>query len=126
VEVRSGAGQACTSVACCDVVNRGLACADGKILATTLDTHVYALDAKTGQVIWNAQNGDPEQGQTMTMDPLVVHDKVIVGISGGEFAVRGHLTAYDLNTGKMAWRAYRVGSDEFIPRKRLMARPKHR
>ena len=84
------------SVACCDVVNRGLAYADGKILATTLDTHVYALDAKTGQVIWTAQNGDPEQGQTMTMAPLVVHDKVIVGISGGEFGVRGALTAYDL------------------------------
>jgi PQQ-dependent dehydrogenase (methanol/ethanol family) len=102
------------SVACCDVVNRGLAYADGKILATTLDTHVYALDAKTGQVIWKAQNGDPEQGQTMTMAPLVVHDKVIVGISGGEFGVRGALTAYDLNTGKMAWRAYSVGSDEDI------------
>jgi PQQ-dependent dehydrogenase (methanol/ethanol family) len=102
------------SVACCDVVNRGLAYSDGKILATTLDTHVYALDAKTGEVIWKAQNGDPEQGQTMTMAPLVVHDKVIVGISGGEFGVRGALTAYDLNTGKMAWRAYSVGSDEDI------------
>jgi len=102
------------SVACCDVVNRGLSYADGKILATTLDTHVYALDAKTGQVIWKVQNGDPEQGQTMTMAPLVVHDKVIVGISGGEFGVRGFLTAYDLTTGKMAWRAYSVGSDEDI------------
>lgn len=102
------------SVACCDVVNRGLAYADGKILATTLDTHVYALDAKTGQVIWKAQNGDPEQGQTMTMAPLVVHDKVIVGISGGEYGVRGALTAYDLSSGKMAWRAYSVGPDEDI------------
>jgi len=102
------------SVACCDVVNRGLAYADGKILATTLDTHVYALDAKTGQVIWKAQNGDPEQGQTMTMAPLVVHDKVIVGISGGEYGVRGALTAYDLGTGKMAWRAYSVGPDDEI------------
>lgn len=102
------------SVACCDVVNRGLAYADGKILATTLDTHVYALDAQTGQVIWKAQNGDPEQGQTMTMAPLVVHDKVIVGISGGEYGVRGALTAYDLGSGKMAWRAYSVGPDEDI------------
>jgi PQQ-dependent dehydrogenase (methanol/ethanol family) len=102
------------SVACCDVVNRGLAYADGKILATTLDTHVYALDAKTGKVIWKAQNGDPQQGQTMTMAPLVVHDKVIVGISGGEYGVRGALTAYDLNSGKMAWRAYSVGPDEDI------------
>src|SRR6202162_5961589 len=102
------------SVACCDVVNRGLSYAEGKILATTLDTHVYALDAKTGQVIWKVQNGDPEQGQTMTMAPLVVHDKVIVGISGGEFGVRGFLAAYDLATGKMAWRAYSVGSDNDI------------
>jgi lanthanide-dependent methanol dehydrogenase len=102
------------SVACCDVVNRGLAYADGKILATTLDTHVYALDAKTGQVVWKAQNGDPEQGQTMTMAPLIVHDKVIVGISGGEYGVRGALTAYDLGTGKMAWRAYSVGPDDDI------------
>ena len=102
------------SVACCDVVNRGLAYADGKILATTLDTHVYALDAKTGQVIWKAQNGDPEQGQTMTMAPLVVHDKVIVGVSGGEYGVRGALTAYDLGSGKMVWRAYSVGPDEDI------------
>ena len=70
-------------------MNRGVAYADGKILATTLDTHVYALDAKTGKVIWNAQNGDPQLGQTMTMAPLVVHDKVIVGISGGEYGVRG-------------------------------------
>lgn len=99
------------SVACCDVVNRGVAYADGKVLATTLDTHVYALDAKTGKVLWSAQNGDPEQGQTMTMAPLVVHDKVIVGISGGEYGVRGALTAYDLNTGKQVWRAYSVGPD---------------
>src|SRR5580698_2679055 len=102
------------SVACCDLVNKGVAYADGKILVTTLDTHVYALDAKTGKVVWNVKNGDPQQGQTMTMAPLVVHDKVIVGISGGEFGVRGALTAYDLNTGKMAWRAYSVGSDEDV------------
>ena len=102
------------SVACCDVVNRGVAYADGKVIATTLDTTVYALDGKTGQVIWKVKNGDPEQGQTMTMAPLVVHDKVIVGISGGEYGVRGALTAYDLGTGKMAWRAYTVGPDEDI------------
>ena len=99
------------SVACCDLVNKGVAYADGKILVTTLDTHVYALDAKTGKVLWNAKNGDPQLGQTMTIAPLVVHDKVIVGISGGEYGVRGHLSAYDLNTGKLAWRAYSVGPD---------------
>jgi PQQ-dependent dehydrogenase (methanol/ethanol family) len=102
------------SVACCDLVNRGVAYADGKILVTTLDTHVYALDAKTGKVVWSAQNGDPQLGQTMTSAPLVVHDKVIVGISGGEFGVRGHLSAYDLKTGKLAWRAFSVGPDDDI------------
>jgi lanthanide-dependent methanol dehydrogenase len=102
------------SVACCDLVNKGVAYADGKILISTLDTHVYALDAKTGKVLWSAQNGDPQLGQTMTIAPLVVHDKVIVGISGGEYGVRGHLTAYDLNTGKLAWRANSVGPDSDI------------
>ncbi len=102
------------SVACCDLVNKGVAYADGKILISTLDTHVYALDAKTGKVVWSAQNGDPQLGQTMTIAPLVVHDKVIVGISGGEYGVRGHLTAYDLNTGKMVWRANSVGPDKDI------------
>jgi PQQ-dependent dehydrogenase (methanol/ethanol family) len=100
------------SVACCDLVNKGVAYADGKILISTLDTHVYALDAKTGKVVWSAQNGDPQLGQTMTIAPLVVHDKVIVGISGGEYGVRGHLSAYDLKSGKLAWRAYSVGTDE--------------
>jgi lanthanide-dependent methanol dehydrogenase len=102
------------SVACCDVVNKGVAYADGKILVTTLDTHVYALDAKTGKVLWSAQNGDPQLGQTMTIAPLVVRDKVIVGISGGEYGVRGHLTAYDLNSGKLVWRANSVGPDSDI------------
>ncbi len=102
------------SVACCDLVNRGVAYADGKILVTTLDTHVYALDAKTGAVVWSAQNGDPQLGQTMTSAPLVVHDKVLVGIAGGEYGVRGHMTAYDLKTGKLVWRAYSVGPDADI------------
>jgi PQQ-dependent dehydrogenase (methanol/ethanol family) len=102
------------SVACCDVVNRGLAYANGKILAAALDTKLYALDAKTGNVLWTATNGDPKLGQTMTSAPLVVHDKVIVGIAGGEYGVRGYMTAYDLNTGKQVWRAYNVGPDQDI------------
>src|SRR5579859_3574240 len=102
------------SVACCDLVNKGVAYADGKILVTTLDTHVYALDAKTGKVVWSAQNGDPQLGQTMTMAPLIVHDKVIVGISGGEYGVRGYLSAFDLKSGKLVWRANSVGPDQEI------------
>lgn len=102
------------SVACCDLVNRGVAYADGKILSSALDTKLYALDAKTGKVLWTAINGDPKIGQTMTSAPLVVRDKVIVGIAGGEYGVRGYITAYDLNTGKQAWRAYNVGPDQEI------------
>lgn len=110
------------SVACCDVVNRGVAYADGKIFVATLDTHLYALDAKTGKVLWTAKNGDPEIGQTMTSAPLVVHDKVIVGIAGGEYGVRGYMTAYDTKTGKLAWRAYSNGPDQdmlFDPNKTI-------
>jgi lanthanide-dependent methanol dehydrogenase len=110
------------SVACCDVVNRGVAYADGKIFVATLDTSLYALDAKTGKTLWTAKNGDPQLGQTMTAAPLVVHDKVIVGIAGGEYGVRGYLSAYDLNTGKLAWRAYSVGPDKdmlFDPNKTI-------
>jgi PQQ-dependent dehydrogenase (methanol/ethanol family) len=102
------------SVACCDVVNRGVAYADGKILSAALDTKLYALDAKTGKVLWTAVNGDPKLGQTMTSAPLVVKDKVIVGIAGGEYGVRGYITAYDVNTGKQVWRAYNVGPDQDI------------
>jgi PQQ-dependent dehydrogenase (methanol/ethanol family) len=102
------------SVACCDLVNKGVAYADGKVIVSTLDTNVYALDAKTGKVVWSVKNGDPQLGQTMTIAPLVVHDKVIVGISGGEYGVRGFITAYDLKSGKMVWRAHSVGPDTDI------------
>ena len=102
------------SVACCDLVNRGVAYADGKILASALDTKLYALDAKTGKVLWTAVNGDPKLGQTMTSAPLVIKDKVLVGIAGGEYGVRGYMTAYDLNSGKQVWRAYNVGPDADI------------
>ena len=96
------------------MVNRGVAYADGKVFATTLDAHLYALDAKTGKVLWSVQNGDPKLGQTMTSAPLVIKDKVTVGISGGEYGVRGYLTSYDVNTGKQVWRAYSVGTDQDI------------
>src|SRR5712691_10602978 len=102
------------SVACCDVVNRGVAYADGKIITNALDAKVYALDAKTGKVLWTAQNGDPKLGQTMTGAPLIIRDKVLVGISGGEYGVRGYVSAFNLETGNLAWRAYSVGPDADI------------
>ncbi|MCB1521136.1 MAG: methanol/ethanol family PQQ-dependent dehydrogenase [Hyphomicrobiaceae bacterium] len=101
-------------VMCCDTVNRGLAYADGKIFLHQADTTVVALDAKSGKEIWKAVNGDPKKGETNTATVLPVKDKVIVGISGGEFGVQCHVTAYDMNTGKKVWRAYSVGPDDQI------------
>src|SRR6201986_4588690 len=101
-------------VMCCDTVNRGVAYGDGKIIIEQADTTVVALDAKTGQVAWSVKNGDPKKGETMTNALMVVKDKVIVGISGGEFGVPGHVTAYNLKDGSKAWRAYSVGPDDQI------------
>src|SRR6516162_8161777 len=95
----------------CDTVNRGLAYGDGKIFLYQADTTLVALDAKKGQVVWSAKNGDPSKGETGTSAPIVIKDKVFVGISGGEFAVRGSMTAYDIKTGRQVWRAYSIGSD---------------
>jgi lanthanide-dependent methanol dehydrogenase len=107
-------------VMCCDTVYRGLAYAPagsetgGKelIILQQADTKLVALDAKSGKVVWSVVNGDPSKGETNTNAPLVVKDKVITGISGGEFGVRGHVTAYNLKDGKMAWKAYSTGPDQ--------------
>jgi PQQ-dependent dehydrogenase (methanol/ethanol family) len=101
-------------VMCCDTVNRGVAYGDGKIFLHQADTTLVALDAKTGQVAWSVKNGDPGKGGTGTSAPLVVKDKVLIGISGGEFGVQCHVTAYDLKTGKQAWRAFSEGPDDQI------------
>src|SRR5215510_9183009 len=101
-------------VMCCDTVNRGVAYGDGKIILAQADTTVVALDAKTGQQVWSVKNGDPKKGETMTSAPMVVKDKVVVGISGGEFGVQGSVTAYNLKDGSKAWRAYSEGPDDQI------------
>jgi lanthanide-dependent methanol dehydrogenase len=101
-------------VMCCDTVNRGVAYGDGKIILNQADAHVVALDAKTGKEIWRVANGDPKKGETMTSAPMIVKDKVIVGISGGEFGVQGRVTAYNLADGKMVWNATSVGPDDQI------------
>ena len=101
-------------VMCCDTVNRGLSYADGRIFLHQADTTLVALDAKTGKVEWSVKDGDPGKGGTGTSAPLVVKDKVLVGISGGEFGVQCHLTAYDTKTGRQAWRAYSEGPDDQI------------
>ena len=99
-------------VMCCDTVNRGLAYGDGKILLQQADTTLVALDANTGKVLWTAKNGDPKIGETNTNAPHIFKDKVITGISGGEFGVRGRLIAYDLKTGKKVWTAWSTGPDK--------------
>jgi PQQ-dependent dehydrogenase (methanol/ethanol family) len=102
---------AAQGVACCDFVNRGAAYADGRVFYNTLDAQTVALDARSGRELWRVQLGDIRHGETMTMAPLVVKDKVLVGNSGGEFGVRGWLTALDAATGKVVWKAYSTGPD---------------
>jgi len=101
-------------VMCCDTVNRGVQYAEGKIFLHQADNGLVALDAKTGKELWKAQIDDAKKGATGTGAPLVAKDKVIVGVSGGEFGVRCHLDAYDMNTGKLVWRAYSMGPDKDI------------
>ena len=101
-------------VACCDVVNRGAAYYNGKIYYNTLDDHTVAVDANTGKEVWKTQLGDINLGESITMAPLVVKGKVLVGNSGGELGVRGWLAALDADTGKIAWRAYSTGPDREV------------
>ena len=99
-------------VMCCDTVNRGLSYGDGKIILHQADTTLVALNAKDGSVAWSVKNGDPAKGQTGTSAAAVIKDKVLVGISGGEFGVQCHVTAYDLKSGKQVWRAFSEGPDD--------------
>jgi lanthanide-dependent methanol dehydrogenase len=105
---------AAKGVACCDVVNRGGAYADGVLYFNTLDNRTIALDATTGAVKWEAVLGDINRGETMTMAPLVVKDTVIVGNSGGEFGVRGWVAGLDRVSGAVRWRAYSTGPDRDV------------
>jgi lanthanide-dependent methanol dehydrogenase len=106
--------QAAVGIACCDVVNRGAAYADGKIFYNLLDGHTVAVDAKTGRQLWRTRMGNIKLGETMTMAPIVVKNKVLVGSSGGEMGVRGWIAAVDANTGRELWRAYNLGPDKDI------------
>jgi PQQ-dependent dehydrogenase (methanol/ethanol family) len=103
---------AAQGVACCDVVNRGPAYADGVVFINTLDCHTCAVDAKTGKEKWKTKLGEINKGETITMAPLYVKGKVLVGNSGGEMGVRGWLTALDAKNGEIAWRAYSTGPDK--------------
>jgi PQQ-dependent dehydrogenase (methanol/ethanol family) len=102
---------AAQGVACCDVVNRGAAYSSGRIYFNTLDGNAIAVDASTGSEVWRTKLGDINRGETITMAPLVVKGKVLIGNSGGEYGVRGWLVALDATTGKQVWKAYSTGRD---------------
>ncbi|MGI5254583.1 PQQ-dependent dehydrogenase, methanol/ethanol family [Actinacidiphila glaucinigra] len=93
---------------CCGNVNRGVAVAQGKVFSVTPNARLLALDATTGKRVWDKTYGDVRAGESVTLAPLVVKNMVIVGSSGGEFGVRGHLDAFDLDTGEHQWRCYTV------------------
>jgi alcohol dehydrogenase (cytochrome c) len=97
-----------TRVVCCGIVNRGGALFDDKFYRTTLDAQVIALDIKTGKEVWRTKSGDPSEGYSMTVAPLIVDGVVIVGVSGAEFGVRGYLEGYNAATGARLWRLYTV------------------
>ncbi|MDQ6887010.1 MAG: PQQ-dependent dehydrogenase, methanol/ethanol family [Gemmatimonadota bacterium] len=111
---RPNTAQASIGIACCDVVNRGASFAKGRIVYNLLDGHTVALDAASGKQLWKTRLGDINRGETMTMAPLIVHDKVFVGNSGGEMGVRGWIAALDLATGRELWRAYSTGPDRDV------------
>jgi alcohol dehydrogenase (cytochrome c) len=93
---------------CCGRVNRGLAIHGDTLFMGTIDARLIAVDAKSGKPVWNVQVGRPEAGYAVTHAPLVVKDNVIVGVAGGEFGIRGYIVAYNVKTGKEAWRFYTI------------------
>ena len=95
-------------VFCCGRNNRGVAVSGDRVFMSTLDAHLVALDAKTGNVLWDAEAADTRTGYSKTAAPLVVGDKVITGIAGGEYGIRGFVDAYDIETGNRDWRFYTI------------------
>ncbi|HXJ37743.1 MAG TPA: PQQ-binding-like beta-propeller repeat protein, partial [Bryobacteraceae bacterium] len=93
---------------CCGQVNRGVALLGDSVFVGTVDAHLIALDRKTGSVRWDVTVADYKTGHAITAAPLAVKDKIVIGIAGGEFGIRGFVDAYDANTGKQAWRFWTV------------------
>lgn len=103
---------------CCGPDNRGVALASGKVFFGTLDGHVVALNAHTGQQVWDTQIASPDSGYSITPAPLIVGQTVVVGVSGGEYGIRGHVDALNIDTGKPVWRWYSIpapGEDAVAP-----------
>lgn len=106
--------RAAQGVACCDIVNRGAAYAEGKVVYNTLDGQVVAVDAETGKEVWRTKLGNINTGETMTMAPLIVKKKVLVGNSGGELGVRGWIAGLSLQDGELQWKAFSTGPDKDV------------
>jgi alcohol dehydrogenase (cytochrome c) len=101
-----------TTIICCGPVNRGVAVYGGRVYVGTLDARLFALDAQTGREVWEVQVGDNTRGYSITMAPLAVEGKIITGVSGAEYGIRGYVTAYDAATGAQIWRWYTIPSPE--------------
>src|SRR6266403_3800658 len=93
---------------CCGRVNRGFAILGDKVFAATLDAHVIALDSKTGNVVWDVESAEHGKGYSYTLAPLLIKSLVLVGVSGGEYGIRGFIDAYDAATGARKWRFYTI------------------
>ena len=93
---------------CCGPNNRGVAISGGKLFMGTLDARLLALDAKTGNILWNVEIADPDKGYSETMSPTVIDNKVLIGTNGGEYGIRGFLKAYDASSGKLLWTFYTI------------------
>lgn len=115
---RPAVDPASPGIACCDAVNRGATYADGRIVYNLLDGHTVAVDAATGRELWKTKVADLARGETITMAPLVIGTRVIVGPSGGEFGIHGRVDALDLATGRIVWTGRNTGPDSMV-----LARP---
>jgi quinohemoprotein ethanol dehydrogenase len=105
---------------CCGIVNRGLAIYEGKIFLPVIDGRLEALDAETGRPVWESRVAYAQDNYTLTMAPRIVHGRVLIGVSGAEYPVRGFIAAYDANTGREAWRFYTVPGDLSKPENEAM------
>ena len=97
-----------TQIVCCGANNRGLAILNDTLFMGTLDAHLVAIDARTGRALWNTKVAESKGGYSVTHAPLVVKDKIIVGVGGGEYGIRGFIAAFDARSGREAWRFYTI------------------
>jgi alcohol dehydrogenase (cytochrome c) len=103
-----------TTIFCCGPNNRGVALADDKVYMATLDAMLIALDKRTGELVWETEIADPEFGYSETVAPTVYQDKIILGISGAEYGIRGFISAYNKDTGELVWRWHTIPAPDDV------------